>query len=72
MRFVIYRNSFLATVCSMFGATFVATAVASILSGGMGVLEAVGVLAVGLFFMWLGSVISRKKAERKQKKQQKA
>ena len=72
MRFVIYKNSVLATICSMFGAAFIVMAVTSMISGELGILPGIGVIAVGLGFMWLGDLISTKKAERKQKKAQQA
>lgn len=68
MRFVIYKNSVLATFCSMFGAAFIAMAVMSMISGELGILPGIGVIAAGLGFMWLGDFISTKKAERKRKK----
>ena len=67
MRFVIYKNSVLATFCSMFGAAFIAMAVMSMISGELGILPGIGVIAAGLGFMWLGDFISTKKAERKRK-----
>lgn len=70
MRFIIYKNSILATFCSMFGAAFIAMGVASMFSGELGILAGIGVIAGGLGFMWLGDFISKKKAERKQKKAQ--
>lgn len=70
MRFVIYKNSVLATICSMFGAAFVVMAVTSMVSGELGILPGIGVIAAGLGFMWLGDLISTKKAERKRKKAQ--
>lgn len=72
MRFVIYKNSVLATICSMFGAAFIVMAVTSMISGELGILPGIGVIAAGLGFMWLGDLISTKKAERKQKKAQQA
>ena len=72
MRFVIYKNSVLATICSMFGAAFIVMAVTSMISGELGILPGIGVIAAGLGFMWLGDLISTKKAERKLKKAQQA
>lgn len=72
MRFVIYKNSVLATFCSMFGAAFVVMAVTSMVSGELGILPGIGVIAAALGFMWLGDIISTKKAERKRKKAQQA
>lgn len=68
MRFVIYKNSILATFCSMLGAAFIAMAVMAIVSGELGILSGIGVIAGGLGIMWLGDFISTKKAERKRKK----
>lgn len=70
MRFFIYKNSVLATLCSMFGAAFVALAVTSIFSGELGIISGIGVIVGGLGFMCLGGFISTKKAERKRKKEQ--
>ena len=72
MRFVIYKNSVLATICSIFGAAFVVTAVTAMVSGELGILPGIGVIAVSLGFMWLGDFISTKKAERKRRKAQQA
>ena len=72
MRFVIYKNSVLATICSLFGAAFIVLAVTSMISGELGILPGIGVIAAGLGLMWLGDLISTKKAERKQKKAQQA
>lgn len=72
MRFVIYKNSVLATFCSIFGAAFIVMAVTSMVSGELGILPGIGVIAAGLGFMWLGDIISTKKAERKRKKAQQA
>ena len=40
MRFVIYKNSVLATFCSIFGAAFIVMAVTSMVSGELGILPA--------------------------------
>ena len=72
MRFVIYKNSVLATICSMFGAAFIVMAVTSMVSGELGILPGIGVIAAALGFMWLGDIISTKKAQRKRKKAQQA
>lgn len=72
MRFVIYKNSVLATICSMFGAAFIVMAVTSMVSGELGILPGIGVIAAALGFMWLGDIISTKKAQRKRKKAQRA
>ena len=72
MRFVIYKNSVLATICSLFGAAFIVLAVRSMICGELGILPGIGVIAAGLGFMWLGDLISTKKAERKLKKAQQA
>lgn len=72
MRFVIYKNSILATFCSMFGAVFIVMAVTSMVSGELGILPGIGVIAADLGFMWLSDLISTKKAERKRKKAQQA
>ena len=72
MRFVIYKNSILATFCSMFGAAFIVMAVTSMVSGELGILPGIGVIAAALGFMWLGDIISTKKAQRKRKKAQQA
>lgn len=68
MRFVIYKNSILATICSMFGAACIAMAVMSMIDGELGILPSIGVIAVGVGLMWLAGVISDRKAKRKQAK----
>lgn len=54
----------------MFGAVFIVMAVTSMVSSELGILPGIGVIAAGLGFMWLGDLISTKKAERKRKKAQ--
>ena len=68
MRFIIYKNSVLASFCSLFGSAFIAMAVMALLSGELGILPAIGTIASGFGLIWLGSVISEKKAERKRAK----
>lgn len=70
MRFVIYKNSILATFCSMFGAAFIAMAVMALISGELGIFSGIGIIAAGLGFMWLGDFISKKKAAQKRRKAQ--
>lgn len=65
MRFFIYRNSVLATICSIFGAAFIALGVMSMISGELDILSGIIALAIGLGLMWLGDFISTKKAEKK-------
>lgn len=65
MRFVIYKNSILASLCSMFGAAFITLAVISLINGELDILSGIGLVAVGLGLMWLASVISERKAKRK-------
>lgn len=68
MRFTIYKNSVLATICSMFGAACIVLAVTSLIRKELDVLSAVVVIAAGVGLMWLGSVISERKAAKKQAK----
>jgi len=68
MRFVIYRNSVLASFLSMFGAAMITLAIVSLINGELGVLESIGAIAGGAGLMWLASVISKHKAKKKQAK----
>lgn len=68
MRFVIYRNSILATICSMFGAAFIAMAVMSMINGELGILSGIGALAFGVGLMCLAGFISERKEKRKRAK----
>lgn len=68
MRFVIYKNSILATICSMFGAACIAMGVAGVIGKEIGILEAAGVIVVGIALMWLAGVISDHKEKRKRAK----
>lgn len=61
MRFIIYKNSILATLFSLFGAVFIAMAVMALVNGELDVLSGIGVIAAGLMLMWLASVISARK-----------
>lgn len=65
MRFFIYHNSVLATICSMGGAAFIALGVMAMISGELDILSGIIALAIGLGLMWLGSFISTRKAEKK-------
>lgn len=72
MRFVIYKNSVLATLCSIFGASFIAMAVMAMVSGELEILSGIILIVAGIGLMWLGDLISTKKAERKRRKAQQA
>lgn len=72
MRFVIYKNSVLATICSIFGAAFFALAVLALINGEIDILSGIIALLVSLGLMWLGSFISEKKARRKQQRARQA
>lgn len=72
MRFVIYKNSILASICSLFGSAAVAMGVMALFSGELGILPGIAVIAVGVALIWLGSVISERKARKKQQKAQQA
>ena len=72
MRFVIYKNSVLATLCSIFGASFIAMAVMAMVSGELEILSGIILIVAGIGLMWLGDFISTKKAERKRRKAQQA
>lgn len=63
MRFVIYKNSVLATLCSIFGASFIAMAVMAMVSGELEILSGIILIVAGVGLMWLGDFISTKKAE---------
>ena len=65
MRFVIYRNSVPATICSMGGAAFIALGVMAMISGELDILSGIIALAIGLGLMGLGDFISTKKSEKK-------
>ena len=67
-RFVVYRNSVLATICSMFGAVYVVIGVTAVISGELGILPAIGMIAFGIGLMLLAGVISNHKEKKKQAK----
>jgi len=68
IRFVIYKNSVLATICSMCGAASVAMAVMGLMGKEIGIFPAIILIAVGLGLMWLAADISEKKEQRKKAK----
>ena len=68
VRFVIYKNSVLASAFSMFGASCVAMGIGGLIGKEINFLETICVVAAGLGLMWLGSVISERKAAKKQAK----
>lgn len=70
MRFFIYHNSILATVCSMFGAAFIALGVMAMIGGGLDILSGIIALAMGFGLMWLGDFISNRKATKKRNRLQ--
>lgn len=72
MRFVIYRNSILASICSLFGSVCVAMAVGGLIGKEIEILPGIAMIAVGIGLVWLGSVISERKARKKQAKAQAA
>lgn len=72
MRFVIYRNSILASICSLFGSACVAMAVGGLIGKEIEILPGIAMIAVGIGLVWLGSVISERKARKKQAKAQAA
>lgn len=65
MRFVIYKNSVLATVCSLVGAVAMAMGVIGLFQGDISILPAIAVIAVGVGLTWLAMVISDKKEQKK-------
>lgn len=65
MRFVIYKNSFLATVVSLIGSACIVMAVMGLINKEIEVLPAIGMIAGGILLYWLGSVISKRKEARK-------
>ena len=67
-RFVIYRNSVLATICSMFGAVSVVMGITAVINGELGILPAIGVIAFGIGLMLLAGVISNHKEKKKKAK----
>ena len=72
MRFVIYRNSILASICSLFGSACVAMAVGGLIGKEIEILPGIAMIAVGIGLVWLGSVISERKTRKKQAKAQAA
>lgn len=62
MRFVIYKNSVPATICSMLGAAFFALAVLALINGEIDILSGVITILISLGLMWLGGFISERKA----------
>ena len=71
VRFVIYKNSVLASAFSMFGASCVAMGIGGLIGKEINFLETICVVAAGLGLMWLGSVISERKEKKKQTKAEK-
>ncbi len=68
VRFVIYKNSILATICSMFGAACIAMAVGGLVGKEIGILSAMIMIAAGLGLMFLASLISEHKEKKKKAK----
>ena len=68
MRFIIYKNSILATICSMFGASMIATAVMSLVNGEIEFLVSILLVAAGIGLMWLADIISERKEKKKRAK----
>ena len=72
VRFVIYKNSILATICSMIGAVCIAMAVGGLFGKEIGILPGIAMIAVGLGLMFLASIISEHKEKKKRAKAAKA
>ena len=53
MRFVIYRNSILASICSLFGSACVAMAVGGLIGKEIEILPGIAMIAVGIGLVWL-------------------
>ena len=68
VRFVIYKNSILATICSMFGAVCIVMAVGGLFGREIGILPGIAMIAVGLGLMFLAGLISEHKEKKKQAK----
>lgn len=68
VRFVIYKNSVLATICSMIGAVCIVMAVGGLVGKEIGILPAIAMIAVGLGLMFLAGIISEHKEKKKKAK----
>ena len=68
VHFVIYRNSILATICSMIGAVCIAMAVGGMVGKEIGILPGIAMIAVGLGLMLLAGIISEHKEKKKKAK----
>lgn len=67
-RFTIYKNSILATLCSLFGTALIAMAVLSMFSGELEILHGLCAIALGAVFVILAGEISERKERRKKVK----
>ena len=67
-RFTIYKNSILATICSLFGTAFIAMALLSMINGDLEILSGIIVIAVGIGLVILAGEISQWKERRKKAK----
>lgn len=65
MRFIIYKNSVLATICSLFGSAFIAMAVMALFNQELDIPTGIIVIAIGAALFWLGSFISARKERKK-------
>lgn len=70
MRFIIYKNSVLATICSLFGSAFIAMAVMALFNQELDIPTGIIVIAIGAALFWLGSFISARKERKKQARSQ--
>lgn len=67
-RFTIYKNSILATICSLFGTAFIAMAVVSLFSGELEILPTICMVGIGIGLVILAGEISERKERKKRAK----
>ena len=68
VRFVIYKNSILASICSMIGAVCIVMAVSGLFGKEIGILPGIVMIAAGFGLMFLASIISERKERKKKAK----
>ena len=72
MIFISYKNSFLASICSLFGTAFLVLALVAMVKGELDILSGVIMIAIGGGMMYLAKVISDRKAKKQRAKAAKA
>lgn len=66
--YFLYKNSVLATLCSIFGSALAILAIGAMSEGELSILSGIAAIALGVSLMFLGNAISKRKAKKQRSK----